>query len=191
MKQSLPLILIALAILTFFVFIDPQNKEVQLLIKQKQDNDTMLGLAQDLQAKRKTLDTAYKAISPEAKQRLTRLLPDTVDNVRLVSAINSVAAQRGLLIRDIGVTREGESRDTAPKNTMTSIETSGETGTITLSFSVTAPYDKFISFLKDLEQALRIVDVRALEVSPNTASAARTPNALYTFAITLDTYWLR
>lgn len=192
MKQGLPLILITLAVLTFIFFIDPQNKEVQSLLKQKQENDTMLGLAQELTDKRKTLDNAYTAISIEEKQRLSKLLPDTVDNVRLILDINNVAEKRGLLIRDIAVTREGEKTENTPRNTMTSVDTAGDIGTITLSFSVTAPYDQFISFLKDLEQALRIVDVRALEVSPaSTPNAPRNANTLYTFAITLDTYWLR
>lgn len=193
MKQSLPFILIALAVVIFFAFIDPQNKEVQALLKQKQDNDTMLGLAQDLQDKRKILDDAYGNITVEERQRLIKLLPDTVDNVRLMRDINNIAEQRGLLIRNIAVTREGEKKENTQRNTITSVDATSDVGTITLSFSVTSPYDKFISFMKDLEQALRVVDIRALEVSPNstTGTAAQSQNALYTFAITLDTYWLR
>jgi hypothetical protein len=103
MKKSLPFILIALAIATFVFFTDAQYGEVQELEKQKEENLTMLGLAQELRAKRKVLEDAYDEISAEDRRELEKLLPDTVDNVRLILAIDDVASQYGIGIRGIGV----------------------------------------------------------------------------------------
>jgi Tfp pilus assembly protein PilO len=159
---------------------------MQELRTKKADNDTMLTLAEQLQRKRDELHDAYTAISPEERENLTKLLPDTVDNVRLILDISNIAAESGIEIRDISVTREGEQLERRQTNTASTITTSNDIGTITLSFSVEATYEKFVGFIKSLERALRLVDIRALEINPS-----RGDNIFYNFDITLDTYWLR
>lgn len=186
MKRAIPFILIALAIIIFFMVIDPQYEEVKRLMKEKEDNDTMLTLAEDLQRKRDALHDAYNAIGADERERLAKLLPDTVDNVRLILDINNVAEQWGVPIKDISVTREGDQVQRRQQNVSSTVDASGDVGTITLSFSVDANYETFMNFIRDLEEALRIVDIRALEVS-----AGRGDGVFYNFSITLDTYWLR
>ena len=186
MKRALPFILIAMAIILFFAVIDPQYEKLQTLMKQKEDNDTMLTLAEQLQRKRDALHDAYNGISGEEREELAKLLPDTVDNVRLILDINNVAEQYGVVIRDIQVTREGDQVQRRQQNVSSSVDTSGDVGTITLSFSIDATYEVFINFMKDLEEALRIVDIRSLDIA-----AGRGDGVFYSFAITLDTYWLR
>lgn len=186
MNRYLPFILLALAALTFFLFIDPQYETMQELREQKADNDTMLTLAEQLTRKRDELHDAYNAISPADREDLAKLLPDTVDNVRLILDISNIAEQYGIEIRDISVTREGDQLDRRATNAATTVNTTNDVGTITLSFSIDSTYEVFISFMKDLEQALRLVDIRALEINPS-----RGGNIFYNFNITLDTYWLR
>lgn len=188
MKKAIPFILIALAVTIFFVFIDPQFEEVKRLSDEKEDNDTMLQLAEELQRKRDRLHDAFNNISVEEREELEKLLPDTVDNVRLILDINNIAEQYGIIIRNITVTREGAeggASSARTSGTASTVDNSGNVGTITLSFSIDATYDVFISFMKDLEEALRIVDIRALEIGSGR------DGVFYSFNITLDTYWLR
>lgn len=186
MKKAIPFILIALAVIIFFLVIDPLNEEIKVLSKEKQDNDTMLGLAQDLQRKRDLIHEAFNGISVDERRELEKLLPDTVDNVRLILDINNVAEQYGVVIKGITVSREGDTNTKSGQNVVSSVDTKGDIGTITLGFSIDATYDVFINFMKDLEEALRVVDIRALGIT-----SSRTDDVFLGFVITLDTYWLR
>lgn len=185
MKKYLPVILIIIAIGIFFVFIDPQYSEVQDLLSEKEDNATMLDLAKDLQEKRDRLRNSFNNISTTEKEQLAKLLPDTVDNVRLILDINNIAENYGVVIRNISVESDANEADFVETQQIASSAQSNSIGTITLSFSMVSTYDVFIQFMKDLEEALRIVDIRRLDIQSTNDS-----NFL-NFNITLDTYWLR
>ena len=53
-----------------------------------------------------------------------------------------------------------------------------------MSFKVSAPYENFVKFMKDLEQSLRIVDVTALSFKANA-------NNIYDYSVSIKTYWLK
>ena len=57
-------------------------------------------------------------------------------------------------------------------------------GTVGISFSVSATYEKFQDFLADLEKSLRLVEITDLSVSGNNTG-------LYDFSVGLKTYWLK
>ena len=186
MKKLSPFILIIIAIASFFMFIDPQYNEVKALQSTKADNDTMLGLAQELQNKRDRLHSAFNSISAGEKEKLQKLLPNTVDNVRLILDINNIAQDHNVIIRNITVQGgdEEESPDDSRRKEEVKTELSSEIGVITLSFSMIASYEVFMDFLKDLEQALRLVDIQRLTITADEGD-------FMNFNITLNTYWLR
>lgn len=186
MKKAIPLILIALAITIFFLFINPLNDQIKDLSKKKQDNDQMLELAEELQRKRDDIHKAFNNISVEERKELEKLLPDTVDNVRLILAINDVAERYGVVIKNISVSKDGEKDKNQGSNVISSVDTTGDIGIITLGFTIESTYDVFINFMKDLEESLRIVDIKSLDIS-----GGRDNDVFLNFGITLDTYWLR
>jgi len=69
---------------------------------------------------------------------LAKLLPDTVDNVRLVLNINNVAENYGVIIRNIAI--ETEEQQEAVDSQIITTEVNDDIGTITLSFSITSSY---------------------------------------------------
>lgn len=194
MNKSMPLILIVLSIGIFFFLIDPQYKEIKVLLDEKAENDRMLDLANELREKRDELQDKFNNISTEEKEKLEKLLPDTVDNVRLVLDISNIAEEYGITIRDISV--EGDSSgDSSSSRTPSSPGSVGRSGAVVnngtdnigeiqLSFSVSASYDDFKDFLLDLEESLRLVDVTDFSVSLGN-------DELYDYSITISTYWLR
>lgn len=183
MKKYLPLILIVISIAIFFTFIDPQYDEIQKLSKQKKDNDNMLQLAEELQRRREILQGAYNNIGLNERRQLERLLPDTVDNVRLVLDINNIAENYGISIQNIDISKEVAS-PTQNANVSSSIERTSDIGTITLGFTVTSTYEVFLNFMKDLEETLRVVDIRSLNIRQGQAD-------FMTYDVVIDTYWLR
>lgn len=181
MKKYLPITLIAIAIVIFFAFIDPQYEEVQKVNKQKRDNDTMLQLAQDLQRQRDLLQGSYNSIAIEERRQLEKLLPDTVDNVRLVLDINNIAEQYGITIQNIDISKDSGATD---QRVASSVERATDIGTIRLGFTITSTYEVFINFMKDLEETLRVVDIKSLNIRQG-------QGVFMNYEIVIDTYWLR
>lgn len=183
MKKYLPIILIVISIAIFFLFIDPQYEELQKLNKQKKENDNMLQLSQELQRRRELLQASYNNIGDEERRQLEKLLPDTVDNVRLVSDINNIAEQYGISISNIDVSKDSMSPD-KNTNVSTNVERTTDIGTITLGFTVTSTYEIFINFMRDLEETLRVVDIKSLNIRSGQGN-------FMTYEVVIDTYWLR
>lgn len=193
MKNFTPIFLIILSVAVFFTFIDPQYDEVKELLAQKEENETMLELARKLAEERQKLQENYVQISEPEKRSLMKLIPDTVDNVRLILDINNIGESFGVQFTGINVTggEDGEVPNINPTNPTETI------GTIGISFSVVATYDLFIEIMKDLEESLRIVDVRSLSISNGGSQNNENNNGLpvdqifYSYTVSLDTYWLR
>lgn len=202
MKYLTSIVLILLSILIFFFFTDGQYKKVQELQAQIAENKETLKIAKELNTKRKELEDKFKQISPTEKSDLEKLLPDTVDNVRLIIDIDTIATQVGILIRDIDIKSE-ENQDASTPRTSNSQQSvfedtseviryvdTNKIGVISFSFSVAAEYETFLDFLKQLEQSRRIVDIRNIELSRGQASEGQS-KLFYDYKITFDTYWLK
>lgn len=146
----------------------------------------MLALSQELQRKRDLLQAAYANISSEERRELEKLLPDTVDNVRLVLDINNIAEQYGITIQNISVSKEavGTTNGRNQANISTSVDRTTDIGKITLGFTVTATYEVFKNFMKDLEETRRVVDIKSLNIRQG-------QGGLMNYDVVIDTYWLR
>jgi uncharacterized membrane protein YqhA len=64
-----------------------------------------------------------------------------------------------------------------------------------MKFTVTGKYESFLSFLKDLEQNLRVVDVKSIDFKvPNSivsSSGKVTDTDIYDYSLEIQTYWLK
>jgi len=185
MKFIFPSILIVLAVALFVTYINPKYQDVQVLSARAAELDDALTRSRELIAVRDQLLSRYNTFSTTDIARLEKMLPDTVDNVRLIIDIDSIASGYGLTIRDVvldtGATTEGK---TSGASIAAIGPSADEIGTISLTFSVNASYDTFIRFLKDLERSLRLVDVSSLSFSANDTGTNQ-------YTVSLKTYWLR
>lgn len=180
LRKISPIILILVSVGAFFAFIQPRYES---LLKEKVladeyadtfDNSTLL-----LNKRDDLLKEENNSFNPEDLVRLKKMLPDGVDNVRLILDIDGIANRYGLSIRN---TRVGQDISTAGgQGTLSSVQ---PYGSISLSFSVSASYATFLKFLNDLERSLRLVDIVSLQVK------ADRPD-FYNFDIVLKTYWLK
>lgn len=187
MSKLSPLILIIISVGVFFYFIDPERIEYAKLSEIKIENEKRLEDVKTLEKEFFVLQEKYKKISDEEKEKLNKVLPETVDNVRLILDINNIADNYGIVIRNISVTGGpiGEDQEDA-KNAVRSVSENGSSsyGVISLGFSVVATYDVFKSFMQDLETSLRIVDITDFSVSTGEGE-------FYNYSVKLNTYWLR
>jgi hypothetical protein len=176
-KFLIPLALLGISAGLYFVFIEPLYAEIQTLSAQVSRLDLALTKSKELQEVRNSLNSKRTAFRPGDVDRLHKLLPDHIDNVRLIIDIDDIAARYNLAIQNISFT--GGPSNPSGQNTDQALF-----GSMQMSFAVTARYDQFLLLLRDLEKSLRIVDVVALTVNPNEEGD-------YNFAVTLRTYWLK
>ena len=182
-----PVILIIVSIVTFWFYVDPNYRGVDLgngarsvLDLQKEDADYQISLnnSKDVRAKRDILITKQNGIHPDNLSRLIKFLPDNVDNIKLTIDINQIATNHNLVLKNVKL-------DSAIKTDPNKVGSdTSKYGTVGLSFSVSSSYDNFQPFLTDLEKSLRLVDITSLSVSGN-------DTGIYDFSVGLKTYWLK
>jgi Tfp pilus assembly protein PilO len=182
MRLLLPIILTIAAIGLFVAWTNPTYQGLKATQTKVAAYDDALDKSQELKGLRDKLQSARNAFSPEDEQKLVRLIPDNVDNIRLIIDINNIAARRGLSLSSVVL---GEVSNASTEQNALSIGPSGDPlGSVSLGFSVVASYEDFLVFLQDIEHSLRILDVEKLSFA--SAGAGK-----YTFSLTIRTYWLR
>ncbi len=205
----MPVILIGIAITGFFTFTSPMYQEINGKRAEAASYDEALGNSKALESERDKLTKKYNAISKENLDRLMKMLPENVDNIRLILEIEKLAAPYGMLLRDVKY--DTEVKDVAAKPTPASVAITNtpsaapssrkDYGTWELQFSTTGTYTNFLNFLNSLERNLRMVDIVSIRfssvdspvgVSSGGASlsqgSASTP---YKYEFRIKTYWLK
>lgn len=177
MSFLIPIILFIASLGTFFLYANPTYQTIKAESVQAKTISEANANAVSLRAARGQLLDQMNAISIDDRSRLIKALPDNIENVDLIININNIALLHNMKIKGAKVGEPNTSDPAAGPNT-------SKYGTIALSFTVSTTYDEFLSFMKDLEASLRLVDVSNLSFSA-------TDNGKYDFNITLQTYWLK
>ena len=184
---------LVLAGAVFVVYTNPAYRNIKTLQQQVAEYDAGLDKARELQELKRSLLARYNTFSGEQLDRLSRLLPDHVDNVRLVLDLDNMAIRHNMAIQNVTISRpEDNKRDTSVIGALS--EQTKKYETITLQFNTRATYQDFVRFLEDLESSLRLVDLVALTVDAEGGAAAEDEAAQepqYRFGITVRTYWLK
>jgi Tfp pilus assembly protein PilO len=178
MSIIVPIILALASIGLFFGYIDPTYTKIKEARVEKADYTRALDNSEQLRAERDKLLSKFNGMSQADLDRLEKLLPNDIDNIRLVIDIDEMARTYGMRIRNFKA-------DAADKSDKIGRDATSY-GTLTLSFSTTASYQTFLAFMRDLERSLRILDVTAISFS-----APESGSGLYDYAVTVKTYWLK
>ncbi len=211
-RNTTAVILIVLAIGIYFTFTRAKLAEVNEVRAVNEHYITALASAKELLDVRDSVLRDYNAVEQEDRERLEKMLPNTVDNIRLIIDLNGVALRHGFTLKNIKATVSPTAAKQLPAaptqtqnglaNTPNSIIPTPTLDSVTVSFGVTAPYQRFIDLLRDLEANLRIMDVTHLTVAaaapvapgttnPTSATKATSATGGYDFTVELKTYYLR
>lgn len=181
MRLILPALLLIGAGGVFYFVTDPFYQDIKALALEKASYEDALENSKKLQALRDQLIERYNSFPPSDIDRLERLLPNNVDNVKLVLELDRMAGKYGMSVKNVRFNQGSSSRRTE--------DLIGRDdkpyGTLSLDFAVDGPYQNFVSFIGDLERSLRLVDVQ--EIAFN-APAERN---VYQFNVKVQTYWLK
>ncbi len=195
-RNATATILIALAIGIYFTFTRGMISQAKTVQAVNAQYTSAIENADQLISVREKILKSYGEISTADKERLEKMIPDTVDNIRLIIDLTSVGVRHGLTLKGIKataatsanrpsapVTQAASARPGSMMNPSSSIPTP-TLDSVSVSFEVTAPYLEFISFLQDLEANLRIMDISRLSITADDTGQ-------YRFGVELKTYWLR
>lgn len=188
-RNSTAIILIALAIGIYFTFTRDQLAQARAIKSVNDEYSAAIKSAVELIKVRDNILAQYKALSEEDQANLDKMIPSTVDNIRLIIDLNDVALRHGFSLRNVKATTPTSQQNLTGSSVRSdSNKVAGITvpvlDTVSVSFSTSAPYLEFISFLQDIEANLRIMDITKLTVNVK-------DSGVYDFGIELKTYWLR
>ena len=154
--------------------------------------DEALANSKALENERDKLTQKFNSIGSDNLEKLRKLLPENVDNIRLILEIENIAAPYGMTLRDVKY-------NVAPIATADAGEIQGgiinsvssDYGVWDLEFSTAGTYVNLISFLKDLESNLRIVDVSSIDFSSSGDNLNAATSQTYQYRFKIKTYWLK
>ena len=188
-------ILIGISVTVFLFFTKSLYTSVQDLRTQQSIYNEALNNSKDLENERDKLTAKYNTISLDDLARIKKLLPDSVDNIRLILEIERLALPYGMVLKDVqyNVTQSVAATNGAVASGASGREQAkGGYGSWDLEFSVTGTYNNFINFTKTLENNLRIVDISSIQfASASGIGLNKSGPEIYRFAYKIKTYWLK
>lgn len=198
MRFIFPTILIIISGVIFVVVADPLYKDIKQLKEEVSTYNVALSNSNELQDTRDSLVDVYKNVTKENRDRLEHLLPSSINNIELILEIEKIASLQGMPIKNIKFESEDKENntDTTTQNIISSKNSKDSLpyGIFPMEFVIEGKYNSFISFLENLEQNLRLVDVRSISFSvptPATTADDKTDKSIYSYTLKVETYWLK
>ncbi|MBI4128944.1 MAG: type 4a pilus biogenesis protein PilO [Parcubacteria group bacterium] len=171
----------------FFAFTQPAYDTVQALGAQIHEYNQALDKAAELQSLKQSLLSRYNAFNPADLERLQKLLPDHVDNVRLVLDLDNMALRHGMSLQDVIISNPNQARERDVIGTLADARQTHDS--LNIKFGLQGSYQNFTTFLQDLESALRITDIASLSIGRLAERTQTDP--LFSYEIAIKTYWLK
>lgn len=179
MKTFLPAFLIIISLGLFFLVTEKNMQKKNEIKSRVVEYDSALDKAKEILKKRAELQEQFNKFSTQDLDNIYKILPDNVDNIQLVLDINGMARDNGIPpLNAIKI------ENTLPNKDAPAGSDKNPVATINLSFGLSASYDKLLTFLRSLEESLRIVDVTGISFKSNKEGE-------YDYTISIKTYWLK
>lgn len=204
-KNVIPAVLIVASIWIFFGFISPQYSTIQDLWASESQYKTAIDNANEVRILRNTFQANLDAISAEDQARLLKLLPDSIDQVKLMRDLNTLVTNLGLKPSRLDVNSAADQSAVVPAGDATGSQlevpgTAGKYGTASADIEFDSSYQDFINCLSVIEKDLQLADVVSVKISGGAGATQPTStqsnksssvNNGHHYSLTLNTYWLK
>jgi Tfp pilus assembly protein PilO len=171
----------------FFFYTKPTYDAAQATRADMAKYDAALEKATELQQRKQALLQKYNNFAPTDRDNLQKFLPDHVDNVRLILDLDSIASRHGMVLQNLVVSTPGDAGNT--QSAIASISSAKQKyDMLTTQFTTAGSYQSFLQLMTDLETSLRLIDLTNLQIGISDANGSE---PLYSFTVTLRTYWLK
>jgi Tfp pilus assembly protein PilO len=163
-----------------YAFIYSPLGDINNLLAEKQKYVDSLDKISNIESKKNDLLTKFNEIPESDKKNIETVLPSSLNFVKLISQIDTLAANYGISINNISSKEVNPSTGTLAENT----EPQKTYNSSIIGFSFIASYDKFKTFLNDLEKNMRVMDIRSAQLETK-------ENGVYSYNVEFETYWLK
>ncbi len=180
MKFLTPLLLLGVGIGILYMYAWPKYGEIGTKHVQIEQYDLALQKAAEFRIIRDKLIADLNALQQTDLERAEKMVPDSIDATRLVLEISEIAKRHDSSIESIRIADQAQTGSQIEQNF------SRPYSIVVLGFNVKMTYDNLLSFMRELEENLRLVDIAGLSVNPGTGTDGR-----YSADITLNTYSLK
>src|SRR3990167_643494 len=193
----MPVILIGIAVTTFFMFTNPVYKDISELRAEVASYNEALDNSKALENERDKLTAKYNSINPENLTKLEKLLPENIDNIRLILEIEQIALPYGMALRDVRYNTDEKTIAAAVPGAVVgggvvAPISNKDYGSWDLEFSTVGSYYNFMNFTRDLESNLRIVDISSITFSSGDGGVGSSPGSgssdSYKYSFKIKTY---
>ncbi len=191
MKIFFPILSILIAVLIFIYAINPLYAEVTSLKSDILVYNTALDNSTSLQRTEDELLTTYNSILEKDKDRLSILLPDSVNNIQLILQIERIANIHNMPVKDFKFDQVTSAQKGA-SIVATSVSTDNRPyGVFPIQFTTEGTYKDFALFLKALEANLRLADIKEVSFVVPGPVEGKTDSNIYKYSMKVETYWLK
>lgn len=193
MRFAMPLVFIGIAIAVFFAFTNSIYGEISMLRDLSLSYNEALGNSKALENARDELTAKKNSIDPDKLAKLEKLLPENVDNIRLILEIEKIALPYGMALKDVKYNTEADASKSGAAVVGGAAQNRGKDyGVWDLEFSTAGSYSNFLNFTKDLERNLRIVDISSITFSSSESGGINPASSeSYKYNFKIKTYWLK
>lgn len=137
----------------------PTYQEIGTLKARQAELQDYIKKASQAQAKINDLEARYQKFPEGASERMTTMIPESVDDVRLTMDLTNLAASEGLSLANPSIKR-------------LAVDKNSQLQQYDVSFAIEAPYSTFRNFLNDIQYWLQIRDITSLTITPGDTAAA-------------------
>lgn len=182
-RITFALLLLAAAGAVFFFGVAPTWQSVRALQADVNDSLSVRDELLSIQQKRDDLTQSYNQISSEDLAKLSSILPAGFGTSQFLREMEVLAGNRSMFVKNIDFLK-------ADKPASGPIQLSSQRlyAPIGISFGVRGTYESFRSFLRDMENMVRVTDIAEISF---TASAGTGGSPVLDYAMKGTIYYLR
>lgn len=196
MTNIISIILLIVSGAIFFFWINPtyvgteKSVGVKQLLSERAKIQKKFNNVSLIEKKRKELRTQYSklvASQSDAIKKLDKMIPDSINNARLINYIDSVKERTASTsISDVKIDTGQD--DSSNKKGKIIIKRNKDYNSVKLIFSFTSQYSSFLRFLEQLYKSLRIVDIVSIDITPAGLNNNKMNEDKFKFTLTIRTY---
>ncbi len=177
MSSTAILSYLVLSISVVYAFIMPFIGNSSRLLGEKARYQEALDQVSNIEAKKNALETEFKQISAAQINKVETLIPSSLNFVKLIADIDAAASKYGISIDKVSSTN-----NSSAAGSISETQNIEDYNSATISFEFASTYTQFNDFLNDLEKSLRILDIKSIQITTG-------ENTVYTYKLSLSTYW--
>ncbi|MEN9582769.1 MAG: hypothetical protein RL641_723 [Candidatus Parcubacteria bacterium] len=197
-KFIIPILLVGISLGSYFIYTEPMYTEAKVVkteVGKLREAETKL---KEALTKKEKLSGTYNSIDSSDIGRLEKLMPDNLDNIKLIIDVDRTSKEHGVVLNavkfDVDQQAKQEVAAIAGRVTAESVpirdnkaaqELKKDYNSFSLTMSFTGSFANFTNLLSDMEKNLRIIDIQSVSFD------AQETKEVYKFEVKAKIYWLK